>query len=223
MAKQDAAELAIVGTGHQAIAQVAAVAAVRTLSRVRVHSRDTERRRDFAKRVGDVLGLDTTVHNTVSECIHGAPIVTLVTRATEPFLQAPDVARGAHMNAIGAIVPDRAEFDPDLLGRCSLISADDVDSVRRLSREVRQWCAVDDRRWEQVRPISEVLAGAWRRNDADDVTLFKAMGMGLSDLAIGVHCLDQARRRGMGRPVPRPSRTTPRLGGVPVTVEESRA
>src|ERR1700694_2589443 len=38
LSRADAAEMAIVGTGHQALAQVAAVAAVRPISAVRVYS-----------------------------------------------------------------------------------------------------------------------------------------------------------------------------------------
>src|SRR3954469_538839 len=50
MADSAAAELAIIGTGKQALPQVAAVAAVRPLSRVRVYSPSPEHRREFAER-----------------------------------------------------------------------------------------------------------------------------------------------------------------------------
>ena len=50
LAADGADELAIVGTGKQALTQIAAVHAVRPLRRVRVFGRDTSRRRAFVER-----------------------------------------------------------------------------------------------------------------------------------------------------------------------------
>src|SRR5207237_8443297 len=51
LARKDATEFAMIGPGKQALTQVAAVLAVRTLQRVRVVGRDVERRRQSAERV----------------------------------------------------------------------------------------------------------------------------------------------------------------------------
>ena len=109
LAAEDASGLAVVGTGKQALAQAAAVAAVRPLELVRVFGRNPERREAFARRVREELGLAARACASVAEAVEGAPIVTTVTRATEPFLTAAMVARGAHVNAVGAIVPSGAE------------------------------------------------------------------------------------------------------------------
>src|SRR5947207_11473366 len=86
LAREDAAELAIVGTGKQALAQVAAVHAVRPLERIRVFGPDADRRRRFAERVKADLGLNVIEAASVADAVNGAPIVTAVTRACEPFL-----------------------------------------------------------------------------------------------------------------------------------------
>jgi ornithine cyclodeaminase len=44
--------------------------------------------------------------------------------------------------------------------------------------------------------------------------LFKAMGMGISDLALGVELLKRAREHGAGRAIPQPKKTKPRLAGA---------
>ena len=51
VAAEDAGELALIGTGKQSIAQVAAIAAVRPLRRVRVCGRDAGRRSRAAARI----------------------------------------------------------------------------------------------------------------------------------------------------------------------------
>jgi ornithine cyclodeaminase len=46
------------------------------------------------------------------------------------------------------------------------------------------------------------------------VSLFKAMGMGVSDLALGVELVKRARERGAGRTIPQPKKKKPRLAGA---------
>ena len=41
-------------------------------------------------------------------------------------------------------------------------------------------------KWRAVRPLSAVVAEGKGRPSGADLTLFKAMGMGISDLALGI-------------------------------------
>jgi ornithine cyclodeaminase len=211
LAAEDASELAIIGTGKQALAQVAAVAAVRTLRRVRVFGRDGERREAFARRVGDELGLEATACATVAGAVEGAPIVTAITRATEPFLTAALLVRGAHVNAVGAITPSGAEVAGDVIARCGRVVVDSVPQAQKLSRELIGHFGPEGKAWARVRPLSEVVAAQEKRRPADDLTLFKSLGMGISDLSLGIEMYRRARQRGLGRPLPHPEHVAPRL------------
>ena len=51
-----------------------------------------------------------------------------------------------------------------------------------------------------------------------DLTLFKAMGIGLADLALGARILDLAQRLGKGRSFTPPQRAMPRLWPVASTL-----
>ena len=59
-------------------------------------------------------------------------------------------------------------------------------------------------------PLAEIVAGHVRRPDRVDLTLFKAMGMGLSDLSVAVMALERARAQGIGRGIAHPVRAIPR-------------
>jgi len=178
LAAEDADDLALVGSGKQAMMQVRAVAAVRPLRRVRVFSPTVEHRAACAARVRRQLGVEVLEAGSVAEAVAGAPIVTLVTRAREPFLRADMVARGAHVNAVGAITPERRELERGLLARCDLVVADSVPAVRKLSSELRDH--------QPVHPLCEVVAAGRSRPAGADVTLFKAMGTGVSDLSLAL-------------------------------------
>ena len=69
------------------------------------------------------------------------------------------------------------------------------------------------RGWDDVLPLSKLIASGRRRSESDDISIFKAMGMGISDLALGAELVRRARERGLGRPLPQPKKAKPRLAG----------
>lgn len=219
LADPDARELAIIGTGKQALVQVAAVNAVRPLRRVRVFSPKAESRRAFVRAVESELEIAASDCDCVAEAVAGAPIITLVTRATAPFLDAAMVARGAHVNAVGAITPERAEFAQDIFARASRIAVDSLPGVQKLSREFTEQFGVAGSTWDRVVPLSRLIAQGQRRAPADDITLFKAMGMGISDLALAVEIHERAIRSGRGSAFAHPKRVRPRMRATKSTTE----
>ena len=211
LAPTGADELAVIGSGKQALPQVAACAAVRDLRHVRVFSRRPEAREAFAEAVRETLGLRVTASTTLEDAVADAPIITLITNATEPFLTSAMVASGVHINAMGAIVPARCELAQDIFPRCGMIAVDSVTSVRDLSSEFRERHGDDEAGWNTVRPISEIIAKDLARPAGCDLTLFKAMGMGISDLALGIEVVTRAEKRGGAFTLPERVRVPPRL------------
>lgn len=203
MARADADEMAIIGTGKQALPQIAAVVAVRPIKRVRIFSRTPESREKLALAVRDVFpALDVITAQSMKEALDGAPIVTLCTNAMAPFYTAAMAQPGTHINAVGAIVPARSEFTGDVFPRCTSIAVDTVEGVKELSREFIDYFGAAREPWDRVRPISQVIAAGQRRPANADLTLFKAMGMGIADLAVAIEVLKAAETRGIGQRLP---------------------
>ncbi|MEA1015741.1 ornithine cyclodeaminase family protein [Sphingosinicella sp. LY1275] len=211
LARPDARRLAMIGAGKQAITQVAAVAAVRPLEQVAVWSPTPTKREALAARVREDLDLAAVATETLEEALDGADVVTLATRARTPFLKADALPRGVHINAVGAITPERAEFETTLLERASVVSADSRPQVRKLSREFMEAYGADEARWAGLKPLCQLVAEGSGRPAEADLTVFKAMGMGISDLSLGITLLRRARKGGLGRPLPQVTRKSPRL------------
>jgi len=209
MARRDAKVMAIAGTGKQALAQVGTMLAVRPIERLRVYSPREDSRQAFAARAREEFGIEAEVSASASDACKGAQIVTLVTRAAQPFLTAAMLEKGAHVNAVGAIAPDREEFAQDVFARATIVAVDNLPGVQQLSREFMTRYASSG--WDKVMPLSALIASGRRRSGADDVSLFKAMGMGISDLALGTELLKRAGERGAGRAIPQPKKMKPRL------------
>ena len=217
LAPSDADEMAVVGTGRQALYQVAAVAAVRPIRRLRVFSPTAERRAAFVERARAAFGIDVLEAASVADGVRDAPIVTLVTRAAEPFLTGAMLARGALLNAVGALLPQRAEFTQDVFNRAGLVVVDDVENVRQASREFIERYGADEESWDRLLTLGQLLS-AGTRPPAPDVTVFKAVGMGLSDLAVARVVARRAAEAGVGHALPSAARTPLRWQAAPLAV-----
>ncbi|MGH9087062.1 MAG: ornithine cyclodeaminase family protein [Acidimicrobiales bacterium] len=212
LARPEAAVLAVVGTGKQALPQVAAVAQVRALTEVRAFSPDRAHREAFARRVTAELGLACRAVASAEEAVAGADVVTLVTRATEPVLTEAMVEPGVHVNAVGAIDLRRRELEPAILGRCAAVVTDSLPQVRALSGELRTFYGDDPSAWEAVRTLGDVAARGAGVRGPEDVTVFKAMGSGIEDVALGMAVLERlAGRQASVPPVERHGRAAPAL------------
>jgi ornithine cyclodeaminase len=199
-------ELALVGSGKQSITQVAAVHAVRPLKRLRVWSPRAESRAKFVELARSRFSFEVVDCPTLEACVADAPIVSTVTRAKEPFLFLRHLASGAHLNAVGAIIPAFAEIDREVVAAADRIVVDNIEQVRENSRELRSELGDDSARWKAVLPLSAVVAEGKGRPTGAKLTLFKFMGVGLGDLAAGIEIYRRALAQGKGRPLPHATR-----------------
>jgi len=203
LAAPGAREMTLCGTGKQALAQVAAIAAVRPLESVRVFGRDRGRRDAMVGRIDAELGLSAKGYDAVDPAIEGSPIVTSITRASDPFIRADAIERGGHINAMGAITPERCEFEPELLARCACVAVDSLPQARSLASELRTFYSSDES-WQSVKPLCELVDAGAVRPERADLTLFKSLGMGISDLALATEVYRRAIESGTGVSLPKP-------------------
>jgi ornithine cyclodeaminase len=213
LAAAEADQFAMIGTGKQAITQVAAVLAVRPIRCIRVFGRDEGRLNQFTTRLKSEFQLEVIASATVRDAVKDASIITVATRATDPIVTADMVRPGAHINSVGAIVPSRAEISQDVLARSTQIVTDSIPQAQKLSREMIEFLGKDQTKWSAVQPLAKIVANQFSRAASDDLTLFKALGVGISDLSLGMELYRKAVESGLGHRFPSPQRVTPRLGG----------
>lgn len=196
--------LGVIGAGKQAEGQIAAVAAVRDLQKVKVYSPTKDRRTDLAARVADRAAIAANAVDSAHDALDGADVVVTVTRAREPVVSRSMLREGAHINAVGAISPERAELEPDVVAAARRVVADDVDAARRLAAREMSHAP-------HVLALADLLANPDSRPEAGDLTIFKALGSGVSDLAIAELVIERAMAAGRGHPLPDTQRRQPRM------------
>lgn len=209
LAAPDAQEMALIGTGAQALTQIAAVAAVRPLRRLRVFSPTAANRADFVARARARFPFEVVECRSLEEATSGAHIITVITRASEPFVHADGIAPGCLLIAAGAILPANAECHPDVLARSTEIVVDSLGNAKSSSRELREHFGDDEERWATVKTLGELLRDGAVVSSARDICFFKPMGTGLSDLSVAIMAYERARRGGLGLSISQPQRVSP--------------
>lgn len=202
LARSEAGDLAIVGSGVQAHSHLAAMSAVRSLRRVRVCSKHLENAEAFA--VGHAAAAESVeAVATVEEAVRDADIVCTTTTAREPILEGRWLAAGAHVNAVGSSVRTARELDAEAVSRSRLF-VDRRESTLNESGDfllAREEGAVGDE--HIVAELGDILLGAHPGRESDEeITLFKSLGLGVEDLAAAEFVYRQAVEQGLGQSVP---------------------
>ncbi|AEW95051.1 MULTISPECIES: ornithine cyclodeaminase family protein [Streptomycetaceae] len=206
LARPDAGDLAILGSGAQARAHLEAMAEVRPVRRVRVWSRTAANAEAFAVWARQLLpGVEVEAAATVSAALAGADLVCTTTASHEPLVEAADLAPGAHVNAVGASVADARELTSAAVARCA-IYVDSKESAANEAGDLRAPLAEGLIDAGRIRgELGEVLLGrAEGRRDEREITLYKSLGLAVQDVAAGFAALRGATERGLGTDVPFP-------------------
>jgi ornithine cyclodeaminase len=176
LARRDAKELAIVGAGVQARAHLQALPG---FERVRIASRTPEHAEALAAEVG------AEACSTAEEAVRDADVVVAATNSAEPVLRREWLKVGAHVNSVGM----GQELDQATLRDGTLV----VD--RRESAEVEgkidpAWIAAE---------LGEVIADSSPgRTSADELTVFRSLGIAVEDLFAAEYAVRRARETGRG-------------------------
>jgi len=168
LARKDASVLAIIGSGVQAKSHLAALRHVRAFKEVRVWS--PRNAPAFAQQHG------VKAVASAADAVRGADVVVVAASATTPILQGRWLSPGTHVNAIGATRPDWRELDDDLVTTARIF----VDSREAALRESGDVIAARS----EVTEIGAVVSGADPgRRSAEELTLFKSVGVAVEDVA----------------------------------------
>lgn len=199
LARADATTLGLVGTGWQAESQLEAVAAVRPLCRIRCTSRNHAHCTAFAQRMGRSLGIDVVPMDSVEDTVRDTDIVVAATDSHEPVLRGAWLAPGTHINAIGANRIDSRELDDMVIRRSTFVAVDSIEQAHAEAGDLVRPAQDGVVAWDQVHSIGDVVAGsAPSRRSAEEITLFKSLGIAVEDLAVAAFVYERARREGVG-------------------------
>lgn len=187
LANDDAATLVIFGSGVQAASHLEAMLAVRPIEHVTIVSPTPERAEALAAvaRGSGIWGVVGTPRD-----VAGADVICTCTTATTPLFDGRLLKAGAHVSAVGAHLPSARELDGATIGRSKMVVETREVALAEAGELV---LAIQEGvvGAEHVRAdLKELVSGATVRTSADDVTVFKSVGLAFEDLAVARAALD---------------------------------
>ena len=193
LARPDAQRVAILGSGAQAHGHVHAMRAVLDDPEVRIWSRNLDKAEELASELG------ATVAPSVDAALFGAEVVCTTTAAVDPIVERRWLARGAHVNAVGACFPTTRELDTETVASASFFT-DRRESCLNEAGDYIIAAAEGAVGPEHIKAeLGEVLAGMHPgREHEDELTIFKSLGIAVEDLASAELIVQRARERGVG-------------------------
>ena len=210
LANPDGHILGLIGAGNLAVEHVAAIAAVRPISRVVVWSRTAATTERFVDRVRAAgFGMPILAGASPEAVVRQADIVCTLTPSRDPILRGEWLRPGQHVNAVGAPPrPTHREIDGAAMARVRLV-VDSAATALSKSGDVllaldEGALAVDTRLLELGTVVAGLDAGRTRESD---ITLFNSVGIAAQDLALTAAVLEAARVEGVGTDVPTQRRT----------------
>ncbi len=178
MAAPDAKVLAILGSGTQARSHLEALSLVRDFEEVRVWSRTPENAKAFAAETGAKI-------MSAEDAVRSADVVVTVTSSKTPVLQGAWLKQGAHVNAVGACLPDWRELDDAVMR--NIIVADSRDAALKESGDIILSGAT------LHGELGDVLAGKVSP-EVERITVFKSLGLAVEDVASARLVYDRMQR-----------------------------
>jgi ornithine cyclodeaminase/alanine dehydrogenase-like protein (mu-crystallin family) len=183
LAREDAAVLAILGSGVQARSHFEALSHVRQFREVRAWSPTKKNLEAFANETGVVAA------ESAEAAVRGADVIVIAASSHTPILFNDWIAPGAHVVSVGATRPTQREMDPALVARARLF----VDSRVAALKESGDVIPFSD-----SHIVAELGDARATRTSQDEITIFKSLGLAVEDVVTAHLALTRAKESGRG-------------------------
>lgn len=204
LARPDSQVVAILGAGVQARTQLLAMCTIRSIKTAWVYDPHPDRAAAFAAEMAELGPIPRDVRTAVSsqQAIAQADIVCTATTSLTPVFADADLQPGAHINAVGSYTPDMQEIPAQTTAR-ALVVVDSRAAALAESGDLQQPIAAGLFTANHIHAeVGELVLGQqYGRTSADQITLFKSVGVAVQDAVAAQLALTNATRLGLGQQV----------------------
>lgn len=202
MASPGSKRLAVFGAGVQARFHIDAMIEVAQIERVMIVSRNAAKAPALAVVVRKSHKLPCEVVSA-EQAVTTANLICTCTSSHTPLFDGKLLARGTHINAVGAFTPETRELDSETVRRARVI-LDAESAAGREAGEILIPIAEGVINHEHVKGmLADVVSGKVAgRESLDEITLFKSCGLAIEDLVTARLAYSRAQTQSVGIDAP---------------------
>lgn len=192
---------AVFGAGSQARTQVLAIDTVREFDEIRVFARTAAAVQALVSELADSTRARLVASESPSQAIADADVVCTATTSRFPVFDGLHLKEGAHVNGVGSYTPEAQEIDLETVLRAHIFVDSRVSAAQEPGDLIEAVAAqlTNPAEWTELGAV--VLGEAPGRQEADDLTFFKSVGLAVQDIAAGAVVLERALKQDLGRDV----------------------
>lgn len=192
LARADARNALVIGTGKLAPYMAHAHARARKLDRLWIWGRRGEGAQSVAQRLRDE-GLPAQAIEDLEGAVRDADVISCATTSTRPIVRGAWVAPGAHLDLVGGFRRGMREADDEAIAQARIVVDTYVGALAEAADILEPIEHGAITRASIVAELAELLKDPARgRIAASDVTLFKSVGTAVADLAAAQLLLERA-------------------------------
>ena len=202
LAREDAATLAILGTGVQARAHAEAMVRVRPIQRIRVAGRSPDRVVALCSALQDSLGI--LVHGAVNyaDACADADLICAATHSPDPVVRRACLRPGVHVTSVGYNTAGREVDSASVTDALVVVESRDAvlapppSGSNDLREPIREGLIGPEHIHAEIGEL--ILGTKTGRTSPDQITLYKSVGVAAQDVTAAHLVLTAARERGLG-------------------------
>lgn len=205
LAPEEARVLVVVGTGVQARAHARALPRVRPIQEIRLVGHNPQKAALLAAEITMEQGIRTFACAAAEQALADAHIVCATTHSAEPVVKGAWLKPGTHVTSVG-LNPDGCELDAEAVRKALVVVetraaalAPGPSGSNDLKWPIRDGLITEDHIHAE---IGELVSGAKPgRTSAEQITLYKSVGVAVQDAVAAHLVLEAAEKQGVGREV----------------------
>lgn len=183
LARPDAVELLVCGTGRLSLNLLQAHTAIRPIKRIHIWGRNPAGAEKVAAEARE-LGLAAEAVFNIEAAARTADIVSCGTLSSEPLIRGAWLKPGAHLDLVGGFKPSMRETDDEAIRRASVFVDTRAGAMKEAGDIVQPLESGVLNEGAIKAELAELVRGTrGGRSVAGEITLFKSVGAALEDLA----------------------------------------
>lgn len=200
-ARKDARVMALFGCGTQGRTQVEAVLCERDIQKIFVFDRMKAAAQEFIKEMQPKTGIEI-LYSEDTNVLKDVDVICTATNSREPLFAKEDLKKGVHINAVGSFRPDMQELDPYIV-KDARVFVDQAEACLKesgdLIKPLSDGIIADDHLAGEIGGFA--LGRIKGRQDANEITVFKSVGVAIQDYAVASEIYTMSLKEGFGQEI----------------------
>lgn len=196
LAREDASQVAVLGSAVHAETQLEAACAVRPIARAKVYSPTPSHCSAFAEKMSRELKIEILSSASPEEALEDADIVITATNSRTPVFDGALLRPGTHITSManGDKTRTRQEIDEATIRRSDAIFVTSLETVRVNESDIFRAARDGVISWSRVHEIASLSLGKVAgRTSPDQISLYKLQGIGIMDVSVGVRAYERLK------------------------------